>query len=338
LIPVVGIAIVTFNSERYIKGCLEFALGQTYAAFRVVVIDNDSSDSTVEILRSFPPHPQLRIIYNSTNTGFAGGQNQAIAELMDAEWILALNPDVRIPAEFLTNLVAAVSIDAEVGSVCGKLLKANDSFEVSSPPLLDSTGIYFTPNLRHLDRGNGSVDAGQFEAEEFVFGGTGAACLYRAAMIADISIFGEFFDTDFFAYREDADVAWRAQLLGWKCLYTPNAVALHVRKVVPENRRSLPAAINRHSVKNRWLLRIKNTTADLYLHFLFPITLRDIVVIGGCLLGEWSSLGAFFMLFKLWSRTWRKRHEIMRRKRVTNAYIRDWFSNQAVSFPSNCVR
>ena len=68
-------------------------------------------------------------------------------------------------------------------------------------------------------------------------------------MIRDISIFGEFFDNDFFAYREDADVAWRAQLLGWQCLYTPDAVAWHVRAVTPRNRRALSAAINRHSVK-----------------------------------------------------------------------------------------
>ena len=152
-------------------------------------------------------------------------------------------------------------------------------------------------------------------------------------MIDDIALSGEFFDNDFFAYREDADVAWRAQLLGWQCVYHPAAVAYHVRTVVPENRRSLSAAINMHSVKNRWLLRIKNTTPDLYRRFWLPITLRDIVVIGACLLREWSSLPAFALAWKLRRRAVASRHEIMRRKRVDDRYIAAWFSDHPVSFP-----
>ena len=94
--------------------------------------------------------------------------------------------------------------------------------------------------------------------------------------MADISLNGEFFDADFFAYREDADLAWRAQLFGWKCLYTPLAVAYHVRQVLPEKRSALPALINMHSVKNRWLMRIKNTTAHLYARHFVAITVRDV--------------------------------------------------------------
>ncbi len=141
---------------------------------------------------------------------------------------------------FISELLSASELALDIGSVCGKLLSCSPEFELASPPLLDSTGIYFTPNLRHLDRGSRTPDQAQFEVPQFVFGGTGAACLYRQDMIRDISISGEFFDSDFFAYREDADVAWRAQLLGWKCLYTPAALAYHVRTVVPGNRRDLP--------------------------------------------------------------------------------------------------
>jgi len=83
-------------------------------------------------------------------------------------------------------------------------------------------------------------------------------------MIEDVSLGGEFFDPDFFVYREDADVAWRAQLMGWRCLYTPHARGYHVRSVLPGNRRALPGIINMHSVKNRFLMRIKNMTGDLY--------------------------------------------------------------------------
>ena len=129
---------------------------------------------------------------------------------------------------------------------------------------MDSTGIYFTPMLRHLDRGSQEVDNGHYLNFEYVFGATAAAALYRRAMIDDISIHGEFFDPDFFVYREDADVAWRAQLMGWRCLYTPLARGYHVRNVLPGNRRALPPEINMHSVKNRFLMRIKNMTPDLY--------------------------------------------------------------------------
>jgi GT2 family glycosyltransferase len=188
--------------------------------------------------------------------------------------------------------------------------------------------------LRHLDRGSREPDLGQYEQPEYVFGATGAACLYRRAMMEDIALDGEFFDNDFFAYREDADVAWRAQLLGWKCLYTPPAVAYHVRSVLPSNRASLPAFINMHSVKNRWLLRIKNMTAGLYRRHWLSITWRDCLVIGGCLLREFSSLRAFVLLVRAWPRTWRKRRAIMRKRRASEDYIAAWFSFQPVSFPA----
>src|SRR5260370_2067658 len=88
--------------------------------------------------------------------------------------------------------------------------------------------------------------------------------MYRWEMIAAISDAGRFFDPDCFAYREDADVAWRAQLLGWRCLYVPGAVSYHVRTVNPANRRAVPAVVNMHSLKNRFLLRLKTMSGRLH--------------------------------------------------------------------------
>ena len=182
-------------------------------------------------------------------------------------------------------LVAVNEADPAVGSVCGKLLGMSSDLTIPKEPILDSTGIVFTPNLRHFDRGSQVPDNGQYEQAEYVFGATGAACLYRRKMMDDIAINGEYLlDSDFFAYREDADLAWRAQLLGWKCFYTPKAVAYHVRHVLPDKRAALPALINMHSVKNRWLMRIKNITGDLYARHFVAITIRDCMVIAGCLL------------------------------------------------------
>jgi GT2 family glycosyltransferase len=331
----VAITIVTYNSGEYIERCLKYVLEQDYPRKEIIVVDNASADQTPEIVRKF--ESSVRAVYNRNNVGFAAGQNQAIAH-SQAEWILTLNPDVRLSPNFLSALIAAGESDKSVGSICGKLLAMNSDFEPPVGPVFDSTGIYMTPNLRHLDRGSRVPDEGQYDRCEYVFGGTGAACLYRRAMIDDISIDGEFFDADFFAYREDADVAWRAQLLGWKCLYNPLAVAWHVRSVLPSNRKSLPSIVNMHSVKNRWLLRIKNTTPRLYRRHWLAITARDVIVIGGCLLYEWSSLRAFRLVLRYWRTAFAKRSAIMRRKRTTEEYMAGWFSNVPVSYPAQVLR
>ena len=286
----VSVTIVTYNSGRFIKRCLESVLDQDYPFKEVIVIDNNSTDGTIDILEPF--ENRCRIIYNEENIGFAAAQNQAI-EASNAEWVLTLNPDVLLLKGFLEALVTAGNLDPRVGTVCGKLLTMSAEFEFGEEPLVDSTGIYFTPNLRHLDRGSLQIDNGHFRSYEYVFGATAAAALYRREMIDDISIGGEFFDADFFVYREDADVAWRAQLMGWKCLYAPYAKGYHVRKALPGNRRALPAEINMHSVKNRFLLRMKNITPNLYRRNFFSITLRDIVVLSCCLISEHTSLRAF---------------------------------------------
>jgi GT2 family glycosyltransferase len=327
----VSVTIVTYNSGRFIKRCLESVLDQDYPFKEIIVIDNNSGDGTIDILEPF--EDRCRIVYNEENIGFAGAQNQAMA-LSDSEWVLTLNPDVLLLQGFLEALVNAGNIDPKVGTVCGKLLTMTAGFDFPEEPLVDSTGIYFTPNLRHLDRGSLQVDNGHFRNYEYVFGATAAAALYRREMIEDIAVGGEFFDADFFAYREDADVAWRAQLMGWKCLYAPYAKGYHVRKALPGNRRALPPEINMHSVKNRFLLRLKNITPDLYRRNFFSITARDIVVISCCLLWEHTSLKAFTFLFRNWRNVLAKRREIMSRQRVDDAYMASWFHFEPVSKPA----
>jgi len=319
----VSVTLVTYNSGRFIKRCLESVLEQKYPNLEVIIVDNASTDGTVDLLEPFAD--RCRIYYNDKNIGFAAAQNQAIS-LSSAEWVLTLNPDVLLLPNFIQNMVDAGNVDPKVGTVCGKLLSILATFDLPDEQLVDSTGIYFTPMLRHLDRGSQEVDQGHYINFEYVFGATAAAALYRRSMIDDISIQGEFFDPDFFVYREDADVAWRAQLLGWRCLY--------VRNVLPGNRRALPPEINMHSVKNRFLMRIKNMTPDLYRRNWLSITGRDIVVLGACLLHERTSLKAFAYLATNWRRVWAKRHEIMRRRKAKDDYISSWFSFQPVSRPA----
>lgn len=330
----VSVAIVTFNSARYIRNCLNYVLAQDYQPLEIVVVDNASGDGTREALRQF--EGRIHIVRNVENRGFAGGQNQAIQQTR-GDWVLALNPDVRLTPDFVTRLVAAGETESTIGTVCGKLLAMGDDFEIPNEAKIDSTGIFFTPSLRHFDRGSKQSDDGRYSNFEYVFGATGAAALYRRKMIEDVAVMGDFFDSDFFAYREDADLAWRAQLFGWTCLYTPRAVAYHVRRVLPSNRRSLPAAINMHSVKNRFLMRINNASGRLYVRHLVPITFRDLIVVAGCLLGEWKSLKAFVFVFRNFRKSWRKRREIRRRRRVDESYIAQWFSPKPVSIPAPAI-
>jgi GT2 family glycosyltransferase len=146
---------------------------------------------------------------------------------------------------------------------------------------------------------------------------------------------GEFFDEDFFAYREDADLAWRAQILGWRCLYIPAAVGWHVRRVTPERREQLPHLINWHSVKNRFLMRIKNCSAGLYLRLFFPVTARDIVIVGYAALRNWRLFSALAYPLLHVGRFWRKRRWVQGRRRVPDRQLQHWFSNKRTSEPAD---
>jgi GT2 family glycosyltransferase len=326
----VCVTIVTHNSGRYLDSCLKRVFRQTHRPLELVVVDNASTDSTRDILARF--EGRLRVIHNNRNAGFAAAQNQAIASSA-SDWVLVLNPDAALQPNFVQHLVESGQLDAKVGSVCGRLLSSDRDLKPLNPPLIDSAGIYFTPAMRHFDRGWHEPDDGRFREMEYVFGASGAAALYRREMIADVSEGKNFFDPDFFAYREDADVAWRSQLLGWRCLYVPDAVGYHVRSVVPENRRSVPALLNMHSVKNRFLMRIKNTTGSFYRRFWLPATVRDLLVVGGCILREPKSLPAFWRIGKCLPRALNQRRWIMARRRVTDESLAEWFSPEPSAKP-----
>ncbi len=322
-LPTVSIAIVTFNSARYIRRCLDAVFAQESPCLKVVVADNASTDETPAILREF--RGRITMIACGRNTGFAAGQNLAIRASAGADWVLTLNPDVLLEPSFVRNLLESGASDPAVGAICGKLLSIAPGFEPLPEPRIDSAGIYFTPNMRHFDRGWHERDNWRYDRVDYVFGASAAAALYRREMIEDVTVDGDFFDPDFFVYREDADVAWRAQLLGWRCLYAPAAVAHHVRTVTPANRRTLPGFINMHSVKNRFLMRVKNATPGLYRRYWLPMTLRDLVVLGGSIFWEPSSLPAFWRVAKCLPRAVKHRRQIMARRRVSDEELVEMF-------------
>jgi GT2 family glycosyltransferase len=212
-------------------------------------------------------------------------------------------------------------------------LSIGPGFQPLPETRIDSTGIYFTPAMRHFDRGWHEPDRDEDDGPEYVFGASAAAALFRREMIEDVSIDGSFFDPDFFVYREDADVAWRAQLLGWRCIYTPDAQAYHVRTVTPANRRDVPAFINMHSVKNRFLMRIKNATAGVCRRCWLPMLARDLVVVGGAILWEPTSMKALWQAARALPRALHQRRIIMSRRRVDDEELAEWFSFSPVAHP-----
>jgi len=210
----ISVLICTFNSCRVLPACLQALEQQTCGPVEVVIVDNASADGTRDLLTRLQP-PTYQVLLNEKNMGFAAAQNQAIRRAR-GEWLCSLNADVVLSPDFFSQLLQAAERDERAGALCGKLLRWNPGGEPEFTSRIDSTGIYFTRSLRHFDRGGEETDQGQYQEMQYVFGATGAAALYRRAMVEDISVEGEFFDEDFFAYREDADLAWRAQLLGWK--------------------------------------------------------------------------------------------------------------------------
>lgn len=311
----VAVNIVTFNSADDIGACLESLASQTFRDFHIHILDNASSDDTVAKLKGF----EVTLVRSSVNTGFARAHNDLV-RAYPAEYVLMLNPDAVLKPAFLEKIVAAMDSRSDAASATGKLLRLDGK-------TLDSTGIIMLRSQRHLDRGAGEPDLGQFDKAEDVFGPSGAAALYRVKALQDVAVGGQFFDEDFFAYREDADLAWRCRLMGWNSIYVPDAVALHRRRVTPERRSQLPAIINYHGVKNRFLLRLNNMTASLYARDFVQITLRDLSVVGYVFVREWKSIGALFYVVTNFSRLWKKRRAIQARRRISGPELDHWFYN-----------
>lgn len=300
----VSVLLVTWNSASYLRRCVDALRAQTHRDVEWIAVDNASLDESLSLLDGF------HVIRNDTNRGFSAAVNQGL-EIARGEFVLLLNPDCFLEPDYIERLVALMHAKPEVGSATGMLLRADGSG-------IDSCGMRMTRNGRHLD-----IDE---RVDGEVFGVSGAAALHRMSFLRDAAIDGEVLDEDFFAYREDADLAWRGQLFGWKAWCEPRAVAHHVRRVTPEARQSLPADINMHSVKNRFLLRLKNEGAYLALRNApFELT-RDLMVLLASLTIERSSLPAFAWLWRNRARVLAKRRIIQQRRRVSDRELARWFA------------
>ena len=296
---------MTHEAATDLPACFRALALQTYRPLELIVVDCASGDGSARIARELPVADiEKRVVASDENLGFSGGMNRALRETR-ADWILSLNADTVPAPDFVEQLVRRGESDARVGAVTGRLLRPEENGERR----IDACGMVLTRNWRHLDRGSGEVDRGQWQQAEEVFGATGAASLFRRDALDDVGHEGgEAFDEDFFAYREDAELAFRLQEREWRVIYEPAAICEHRRRVVPERRGQLPARINYHSLKNRYLLRAYHQTRRNLRRTFLPTLFRDLLAAGYVLLREHTSLPAYRWL-------WRNRHRIAARRR-----------------------
>ena len=331
--PLVSVNILTYNGENLIEDCLKSVLEQTYPNIEVLVIDNASTDNTLSRIKN--QESGIRIVQNDKNLGFAAGHNIGIKE-SGGEYVLCLNQDVVLDKDFIKYGVEAMEKDHaslaggdKIGSVQGKLYQRDK--------ILDVTGLMMLKNRRVIARGQGQEDKGQYNKSEEIFGVDGAAPLYRRRVLEDTKINNEYFDEDFFCYKEDVDLAWRMRLYGWKAVYEPRAIAYHLRGAgeravknyisVALARRKISEFAKFYSFKNDRLMRIKNELPGLFSCHIFAILIKEIGAWLYVLFLEhytWKSIKA---LIKEASNAWRKRKIIMTKKRANAKEIKKWFEN-----------
>ena len=314
--PLVSVVVINWNHGDFLSACLDALLAQEYPAFEIIVIDNDSTDNSLEGFSS--RFPAVRLVRNAQNVGFARALNQAI-RLTQASLIISLNPDVTVRSGFLMEMARASRQADRVGMVAPRLLRAHD------PRLLDSTGLFVNRQRRPWERGQGQLDHGQYDGGAFVFGACGGAALYKREMLQDVCMGEEFFDEDFFAYYEDVDLAWRAQSRGWQAVYAPQAAATHVRGSGDTLRKCRQSGRGpRLALRNRYLTALKNDSLAGFVLDLpwilaaeFPRLVYTALVCPGVLLG-------IVDFFRLLPGALQKRRLIANRRTVNPSQLRNW--------------
>ena len=314
----VSVNILNSNGIYFLKSCLESVLKQSYKPIEINFIDNASIDNSVEFIQR--NYPQLNMFINKINLGYAAGHNNGIG-YAKGHHVLLLNPDVVLTPDYIANLVAVMELDKKIIAAQGKLLLMDSNVSAKDEQRLDTTGIFIGKNRRNYDRGHGEIDCGKHDEREFIFGASGAACLYKKDILEDIKIDGDIFDSAFFMYREEVDLSWRAQLLGWKCMYVPSAVAYHCRNYAPGRRKQMPRWMKQLQYRNRYLMIIKNELPVTFIAHLHHILIFEILSFFYVLFREPFLLRAWPDIFRLLPEMLRKRRLIMRKRRVHAKYM-----------------
>lgn len=259
----ISAVIVTFNSSLHVAECLDSVLSQPYADKEVIVVDNGSSDGTLDILEK--RYPQARVIHNDFNKGAAEARNQGIKSAT-GDWIVTLDADTRLRGDFFTCFADFLDVQVvrRIGIVVPKIL-------LPDRRTVYSLGNDLTLLRRFYDIGKGAVDPGNSRGINRVFGACSAAAFYNRGMLEDIKESGSYFDPEFFFMAEDVDVAWRARKKGWHVLSSYSCVAYHGGGSSGVSQ----AARSFYSIRNRFLMMIKNDSAPYFFLWMVPLVLYE---------------------------------------------------------------
>ena len=252
--PKVTVVIVNWNGEHFLDRCLSALLAQTVVPHEIILVDNASSDASLDIVRGFP---LVSLLAQKENLGFARGNNLAI-EMADteSEWIALLNPDAFVEPCWLEVLLSAVRENPRVDVFGSRLVNAADS------TVLDGEGDAYHVSGRVWRLGRGEPVPSNSELGHEVFSLCAAAALYRRNALLEVGGF----DEDFFCYVEDVDLGFRLRLAGYCCLYVPSSVAHHVGSGTTGGQHSDFATYHGH--RNLVWTYVKNMPAVLFWAFL----------------------------------------------------------------------
>ncbi|WP_434130426.1 glycosyltransferase family 2 protein [Methylocaldum sp. GT1BB] len=214
--PKVAVIIVSWNSGAFLSKCLSSLRRQTFREFRTIVIHNGEFDDSLVNAQS--ELKSAEIICLGHNRGFAAGNNVAVQLAKDCDWIALLNPDAFPEPDWLSNLVKAAKEYPEYSFFGSRLLAADN------PTLLDGVGDAYHTSGLVWRQGHGVNVSNIYREPMEIFSPCAAAALYRR----DTFLEAGGFDEDYFCYVEDVDLGFRMRLAGYRCLYVPDAIVLHV--------------------------------------------------------------------------------------------------------------
>lgn len=296
--PLVSVILLNYNSLKYLSGQsflqknMECLQKQTYCdAMEIVVVDNASTDGSPEYIEK--NYPAIELIRNQKNLGFSAGNNIG-AKNSKGEYVLFLNQDVFLEPNYIERIVEFLEASPKAAGAMGKLLRFN-SLKQENTSIIDSLGIVIFKNGRAVERGELEEDGGQYNENSEVFGISGAASVFRRTALEDVKVMEEYFDENFFMYKEDIDLSWRLRLLGWSLWCVPQAKAYHARTSggtgkggsylahfwdFVKNERKKPDYVRGLSMKNQWLLLIKNLSSSQFFRWSPFILWREFQLLG----------------------------------------------------------
>ena len=206
------IIIPNYNGLKFMDECIRSLNAQTYPNFRTLVVDNGSTDGSVEWLKEH----QIDTIFLPENTGFSGAVNVGI-KAADTPYVLLLNNDVRVDEYFVAEMVRAIGQSERIFSVSSRMI------QMYHPDRLDDAGDMYSLLGWAYQRGVGR-DLTHYRRSSRVFSACAGAAIYRREVFEEIG----YFDEMHFAYLEDIDVGYRAKIYGYDNVFCPEAVVYHV--------------------------------------------------------------------------------------------------------------